>query len=319
MPKPGRPGRRQRGHGRGRRSRPPAAPACRPAAPPASPRRAAGFDASAGNSFSASAPAASIAKASVGVAKPGQANMRCRLRLAHDARVGVWGDDQPAAGRLDRLHLLGRHHRAGADQQPRRRSASRARRMLSMGSRRVERHLDDADAGLDEARAHLHRLRRAGCRAGSPPAGSAPSQSRNVVIASQPPPPAGTGRAPPLPRRAPPPARRARRSRASRARTGCSAPIRCTLAPSVVAAGARPRAPRGRSAGRTGTRRRPRRRSAPNSGSVAHAEQVVQQVRRDRRRGRRRGRTASASWARRASVGPGSCGCAARRTPRPVM
>ena len=80
-------------------------------------RSIAGLPASAGNSFSASAPAASRLNASAGVKKPGMASRPRDFGGADDGRVGMRRHDQPAAGLGDLAdHARACMHRAGADQ-----------------------------------------------------------------------------------------------------------------------------------------------------------------------------------------------------------
>ena len=79
---------------------------------------AAGGNISAGKSFKPSAPAASAAKPSVGVATPGrhQAPAAFAARITLASECGITTRRPPASGRLPRG--FGRHHGAGADQRP---------------------------------------------------------------------------------------------------------------------------------------------------------------------------------------------------------
>ncbi len=111
---------------------------------------------SAGNSFSASAPAARAAKASVGVATP-ECRRGARLGGADDLKVGMRHDDEPAAGLLHRFHIGGGEHGAGADQRP----VAEGLGQRADGDerlRRVQRHLDEREARIDQRRADLQRL-----------------------------------------------------------------------------------------------------------------------------------------------------------------
>ena len=95
-------------------------------------RSAAGGSASAGNILSPSAPAASAANASVGVATPGTHSMPLRLRRANHGEVGVRHHDdraRPPRGRARRRRRA--MHRARADEAVRTPCRSASRRIDS--------------------------------------------------------------------------------------------------------------------------------------------------------------------------------------------
>ena len=71
--------------------------------------------ASAGNSFSASAPPASALKPSLGVATPGMQTSFSALASSITSGIEMRHDDQLAAGIADVDDVFRRHHRAGAD------------------------------------------------------------------------------------------------------------------------------------------------------------------------------------------------------------
>ena len=256
--------------------------------------------ASAGNSLSASAPAASSANASVGRGEAGAGEHPVRLGGADHAGVGVRHDDQPAADRGDLAHLRRRHHRAGADQ---RRSPKRGarRRMLSIGSRRVERHLDDRDAGRLQRRRRSPPPRSGARRAGSPPAGSGPARPQVGVVSSMRKlPDQRRGRA--RPASAASIARRRRRMRRSRAAYSAHSAAR---ADQLHAAARR----RGSAARTSWPISRPERYEAglglgqrADEPERAHAEQVVQQVRPARPSAPRRASKAAGSVRRRPRI-----------------
>ena len=71
---------------------------------------------SAGKSFSASAPLASAANASVGVAIAWNAGERRSLRGAHDVAVAMRHHDESPAGARDVVHLSGARDGARSDE-----------------------------------------------------------------------------------------------------------------------------------------------------------------------------------------------------------
>ena len=112
---------------------------------------AAGGSWSAGNILSPSAPAASAANASVGVATPGTQTRPCRLasRMTATSACGITIRRPPAA--LTRAtSSTSSTVPAPTRQRSPQRSAQRADRIE--GPRRVERHLEHAEAGIDEHR-----------------------------------------------------------------------------------------------------------------------------------------------------------------------
>ena len=97
---------------------------------------------SAGNSFSASAPAVSAANASVGVATPGATIMPRAFAARMRRCITMRHDDQSSACRRDRCDIIRRHHGSCADQGAIAKRI-RQRRDRTHRLRRIEWHLDD--------------------------------------------------------------------------------------------------------------------------------------------------------------------------------
>jgi hypothetical protein len=117
--------------------------------------------ASAGKILIPSAPAFRAAKASVGVATPGvqtrrRADETAFLGAADHVEVGVGHHNQLAADIANPVDLSRIQYRAGADEHVARQSLGQDLD-ASERFRRVERHLDQAEACLDES--HSDRLR----------------------------------------------------------------------------------------------------------------------------------------------------------------
>ena len=104
---------------------------------------------SAGNSFSPSAPAFSAAKPSDGVITPGSAARPAALAARTTSASKFGATIRLAAGVLHARDVRRFEHRAGADQ--RTRAVARGEPLDALERlRRIERHLDDRDAGLDQ-------------------------------------------------------------------------------------------------------------------------------------------------------------------------
>ncbi len=141
-----------------------------------------GGSCSAGKSFNPSAPASSAANASVGVATPSR-QVAARLGRTDDARVAMRHHHEAPAGIGDAGDVVDGEH-AGADQAAVAEAigehAHRGERL-----RRVERHLGDGEAGVDQRRADgadLGRLHAAQHRDQRHPA-DARAEERSGVVA----------------------------------------------------------------------------------------------------------------------------------------
>ena len=145
---------------------------------------------------------------------------------ATTSRIEVRRDDQAAAGGMHVAHLRRRQHRAGADQRLRE-SAAASASMLSQRLRRIERHLDQAQAGLDQRVADRRPPRRAAMPRRMATSGSGRARRakrvgswRSCACCSRVRGDAPTGRARPLRRRA----------RAHAMPSACAAPARSAAA-----------------------------------------------------------------------------------------
>jgi hypothetical protein len=94
-----------------------------------------------------------------GRGEAGQREQSQRLGFDDHRRIGVWHDDQAAARLRNLLDVMRIDDRAGADQGT---LAERCGQQLDALQRfgRVERHLDDGEAGIDQRVADLHALER---------------------------------------------------------------------------------------------------------------------------------------------------------------
>ena len=121
------------------------------------------------------APAASAAKASVGVITPGRLTRPRRTRFGDHRGIEVGRDDQLAAGGVHVAHLLAPSAPCRRRPAPRGNALPQARDARRSGSRRIERHLDQRRSRRRPAPRRRRTLRPASGRAGSRPAASAAS------------------------------------------------------------------------------------------------------------------------------------------------